>query len=556
MQLIKRKTGYRLPTMASLKRSVNFNVHHSYFPTVKRNAAGVQLLSRSLHEQIFKNCSFPSPPSSFTNIALEHLSSHDLDPTQSSVLPSTDFTLPPLQGSNLLQHFHRIGMSTSEPYMSLAKSFIDAELPPRPENWDIQSGWTKYHHRSDGSSFSEHVPYPMHNGQPEQLLTFDVETMPKYHQFPIIACAASPNAWYAWLSPWILDPESSSPDHLIPLGPPDIPRVVVGHNVSYDRGRIQEEYHLDGTRNRFIDTMALHVAVKGISSHQRPAWMKHRKNKDDAKERKSEAFEAVLHLMDDVQTQLVEEVNEEKKSQLQRLLDDLQQSLPGLEASLAPAAGQTADNAAYDATAPSLDEEDSPESTQKRWEDLTSANSLVDVAKLHCSIDISKEIRSDFMTATPADILASISDYMTYCASDVYVTHCVYSKVLPQFLTACPHPVSFAGILTMGSGFLPVNQEWERYIETAEGVYMKMERKVRDGLADLAREALDTDKSGAWRNDVWLSQLDWTPKVAGKSRGIFPPEEAVEEPVDESSQEEVGFFNTPYSCYLIDHLFS
>lgn len=31
LQLIKRKTGYRLPTMASLKRSVNFNVHHSYF---------------------------------------------------------------------------------------------------------------------------------------------------------------------------------------------------------------------------------------------------------------------------------------------------------------------------------------------------------------------------------------------------------------------------------------------------------------------------------------------------------------------------------------------
>ena len=38
---------------------------------------------------------------------------------------------------------------------------------------------------------------------------------------------------------------------------------------------------------------------------------------------------------------------------------------------------------------------------------------------------------------------------------------------------------------------------------------------------DDIRDMMDSE---AWKEDVWLSQLDWTPKVAGKSRGVFPPE--------------------------------
>ncbi|KAI0041961.1 hypothetical protein FA95DRAFT_1454247, partial [Auriscalpium vulgare] len=66
-----------------------------------------------------------------------------------------------------------------------------AELPPRPEQWDIQSGWTKYHHYADGSSYSEHVEYPMHDGRPEDMLVFDVETMPEYHPYSVLATAAT-----------------------------------------------------------------------------------------------------------------------------------------------------------------------------------------------------------------------------------------------------------------------------------------------------------------------------------------------------------------------------
>ncbi|KAJ3910517.1 gamma DNA-directed DNA polymerase [Lentinula edodes] len=507
---------------------------------VKRNAAGVQMLSRSLHEQIFKNCTFPSPPKTYTNISLEHLKTHGLDPTQSSTLPSTDFILPPLQGNNLLEHFHRIGVSSSQPYISFAKQFAEAELPPIPDDWQLQAGWTKYHHSSDGSGYCEHVAFPSHDGKSEIMLAFDVETMPKYHQYPILACAASPNAWYVWISPWILDPSSNSPEHLIPLGPPDVSRLVVGHNVSYDRARIQEEYHLAGTKNRFLDTMSLHVAIKGISSHQRPAWAKYRKEKQDAIESRDEAIEAVIHLLHDVEQQLkglreaVASGLVDDRGEVQKLVDlqsNLEESLSGLK--ITQSASSDTNQPDPLLTDADLDDEPSIETSQKRWEDVTSGNSLVDVAKLHCDIDISKEIRNDFMTATPLEILESINDYISYCATDVGTTHAVYKKVLPGFLQACPHPVSFAGVATMGSGFLPVNEQWEAYIDRAERVWQNLEGKVRTGLENLARAAIaeykvtspDAPVVGPWQDDVWLNQMDWTPKVAGKTRGVYPPGE-------------------------------
>lgn len=339
------------------------------------------------------------------------------------------------------------------------------------------------------------------------MLTFDVETMPPFHPYAIMACAASGNAWYAWISPWLLG-ETEDPQQLIPLGDPKISRVVVGHNVSYDRGRVLEEYSLEGTRNRFIDTMALHVAVKGISSHQRPAWMKYRKLKQTEQQQQQEARETVMDLLEDYDQKHSDEVDGVKKEELRRLRQEMEESLPGLH------------DAEADGGATEVD------LSSKRWEDLTSANSLADVAKLHCGILMDKTIRNDFMTHTPADIRDNLADYLGYCANDVDVTHQVYAKAFPAFLQACPHPVSFAGILTMGSSFLPVNEEWEVYLERAEVVYREMEEGVKAKLKTLAEEAkemMDLEgEGGRWKDDVWLSQLDWTPKVAGKSRGIDP----------------------------------
>ncbi|KAF9029821.1 hypothetical protein BDZ89DRAFT_1112456 [Hymenopellis radicata] len=503
---------------------------------VKRNALGVQMLSRTIHEQVFKNCSFPSPPQMYTNIALEHLAAHELDPSQSSNLPSTEFTLPPLQGNNLLEHFYRIGTATADPYYDFAHTFAESELPPRPDNFDLQAGWTKYIYNKDGSSYSEHVAYPVHKGSPEEMLCFDVETLPNYHTYPIMACAASPNAWYVWISPWLLDPSSTSRNTSFLWA---LQRFLVS----------SLEYHVNGTQNRFLDTMALHVAVKGISSHQRPAWMKHRKNKEEDKQRREEAVEAIVTMLQDIQEQLNDmhkeaqdgtPADEEKRSQLTRLWQDLQESLPILQTSL--------ESDTFTPGPPPSSAEESDEVDRKSWEDLTAMNSLVDVAKLYCNIDISKEIRGDFMTSTPEEILAGITDYLSYCASDVYVTHQVYKKVLPGFSSSCPHPVSFAGMLTMGSGFLPVNEQWEAYLEKAEAIWNRLEKGVKDGLESLARAAMASfklDEPNQFDDDPWLSQLDWSPKAVGKTRGLSDPnsEAAVDDvaPKEEKSADPIWY---------------
>lgn len=64
------------------------------------------------------------------------------------------------------------------------------------------------------------------------------------------------------------------------------------------------------------------------------------------------------------------------------------------------------------------------------------------------------------------------------------------------FLTApvlaparCPHPVTLAGMLEMGVSYLPVNQNWERYLAEAQSTYEELQREMKKSLMDLANDA-------------------------------------------------------------------
>ncbi|KAG2142196.1 hypothetical protein BD769DRAFT_54331 [Suillus cothurnatus] len=48
--------------------------------------------------------------------------------------------------------------------------------------------------------------------------------------------------------------------------------------------------------------------------------------------------------------------------------------------------------------------------SNRRWEDLASADSLVDIAKLHCNINVGEEIRNDFMKLTPEEITNNMAE--------------------------------------------------------------------------------------------------------------------------------------------------
>jgi DNA polymerase gamma 1 len=371
------------------------------------------------------------------------------------------FDLPELQGSTLDEHFYKLGVDAAEPYLSQAKQFTRANAPPRPRKWVHRSGWTKYY--PDGRTEAVDAPQ-------EEMLCFDTEVMWKESSFAVMACAVSPTNWYAWLSPWLLG-ESENDRHLIPLGDPNQPRIVVGHNIGYDRARISEEYDIKQTKNSFLDTMSLHVAVNGMCSRQRPTWMKHRKNRE--------------------------------------LRDKI--------------AGET-DNAEL---ATLLGNKALTEEEEELWVGRSSVNSLRDVAKFHLDVTIDKAQRDQFGELDRAGIRGKLDELLDYCAADVDVTHRVYKIVFPNFLETCPHPVSFAALRHLSSVILPVDKSWESYIANAEATYHKLSDAVQQRLIDLTNKALEMkEESEKWSNDPWLRQLDWSGQeikmVKGKKKNDPP----------------------------------
>ncbi|KAF2818618.1 hypothetical protein CC86DRAFT_460948 [Ophiobolus disseminans] len=424
------------------------------------NEIGVQQLSSHVHSQVFPGASTLSPPE-LVALSQDHLTRHELLGKNQDSTPPVGFDLPDLQGATLDEHFYKLGMDTAEPYLSMAKKLAWANPPPKPRKWVRRSGWTKYN--SDGTS--EPVDAP-----DETMLTFDTEVMWKETSFACMACAVSPTAWYGWLSPWLLG-ESESDRHLIPLGDISQPRVIVGHNIGYDRARIAEEYNMAQSKNAFVDTMSLHVASNGMCSRQRPSWMKHKKSRE---------------LRDKVATS-------EENSELSELL----------------ASGAI------------------PDEEEELWIGRSAINSLREVAKFHCNITIDKQRREYFGELDRAGIRGRLDELLDYCAADVEITHRVYQKVFPLFIETCPHPVSFAALRFLAAEILPVNETWDAYIHNAEATYRQLQDSIRERLVALTEKALEVkDQPDVYDEDPWLSQLDWSGQevrmVKGKKKGDPP----------------------------------
>ncbi|KAI0199637.1 DNA polymerase gamma [Astrocystis sublimbata] len=422
------------------------------------NEIGVQHLSSHMHEQVFLQ-EKTAPPQELVALSKDHLLRHNLLGKNTDNTAPIAFDVPQIQGRTLDEHFHKLGTDSAEPFLGYAKQFALENAPPRPKKWKRRSGWTKY--PTDGSK-PKAVAAP-----DEHMLCFDVEVMWKESSYAVMACAMSPTAWYAWLSPWLLG-ESDSDKHLIPLGDPTRDRIIVGHNIGYDRARILEEYDLKQTRNSFLDTMSLHVAVNGMCSQQRPTWMKHKKNR-------------------------------ELRDKIARETQDL--DLANLLASN------------------SLRDEE-----EELWVERSSINSLRDVAKFHLDLTIDKAVRNDFGELDRNGIVDKLDQLLDYCAADVAVTHRVYKIVFPNFLAVCPHPVSFAALRHLSSVILPVDKSWDDYIKNAEATYHKLSDAIQERLVGLTEKALEIkDNEKKWSTDPWLKQLDWSGQeikmVKGKKKG-------------------------------------
>ncbi|XP_009428074.3 DNA polymerase subunit gamma-1 isoform X2 [Pan troglodytes] len=421
----------------------------------RHNPLDIQMLSRGLHEQIFGQGG-EMPGEAAVRRSVEHLQKHGLWGQPAVPLPDVELRLPPLYGDNLDQHFRLLAQKQSLPYLEAANLLLQAQLPPKPPAWAWAEGWTRY--GPEGEAVPVAIPE-------ERALVFDVEVCLAEGTCPTLAVAISPSAWYSWCSQRLVEERYSwtsqlSPADLIPLEVPASAssptqrdwqeQLVVGHNVSFDRAHIREQYLIQGSRMRFLDTMSMHMAISGLSSFQRSLWIAAKQGKHK------------------VQPPTKQGQKSQRKAR----------------------------------RGPAISSWD--------WLDISSVNSLAEVHRLYVGgPPLEKEPRELFVKGTMKDIRENFQDLMQYCAQDVWATHEVFQQQLPLFLERCPHPVTLAGMLEMGVSYLPVNQNWERYLAEAQGTYEELQREMKKSLMDLANDACQLLSGERYKDDPWLWDLEW-----------------------------------------------
>ena len=163
------------------------NINESRF-----NEINIQMLSKSIHEQVFttdqNNSDFDS--GDFSKVR-DHLNEHDLWGKDCTVVNDVNFQMPKFHGKNISEHFENIAKDQISKYLELAKELACSQPPPMPKSWHFQRGWTKY--TQDGAAMQIDCPDC-------DVVVFDVEVCMNESELPIMATAASPNAWYFCLS--------------------------------------------------------------------------------------------------------------------------------------------------------------------------------------------------------------------------------------------------------------------------------------------------------------------------------------------------------------------
>ncbi|XP_041650952.1 DNA polymerase subunit gamma-1 [Cheilinus undulatus] len=419
------------------------------------NPLNIQMLSRNLHEQIFHGLE-PEYREDSVARSIGHLQKHNLWGKEASLLPDVELKLPQMHGNNIDEHFRILAEKQSLPYLEAATKLHQAELPPMPQEWSFEGGWTCYGPNGE----NRRVDFPE-----ESALVFDVEVCMTEGRCPTLAVAVSPTNWYSWCSKRLIEERYSWSNQLtladlIPLEtslnsarPPGgqwKERLIVGHNVSFDRSYIKEQYLLKGSKVRFLDTMSFHMAISGLTGFQRTLWMANKLGKGRG----------------------LQEVKEHIRKTGQK--------------------------------------KEGPTIGSWNWVNISSINNLGDVHALYVGgPPLQKEVRETFVKGSMVDVRNNFQELMRYCAMDVEATHQVFTEQLPLFLERCPHPVTLAGMLEMGVSYLPVNHNWKRYLEDSEDTYEELQREMKKSLMALADDACQLLQDDRHKEDPWLWDLEW-----------------------------------------------
>ncbi|KAI8855174.1 DNA polymerase family A-domain-containing protein [Chytridium lagenaria] len=463
--------------------SVNIN-------TARRNEVGIQMIPERMRHHLFGKHRLPGQDQ--VKLANRLLEKFKLAGKVEAESEPFDFDLPPLSGKveGIEDHFRVLGTEQSKKFKELALELALKPPPRMPKTWVFQAGWTCYD--KDGP---RSVDYP-----DEEAIVFDVETLPQETPLSVLAVAASSTTWYSGSRLVSLEEREEKMRERCECQDQrflwSTLFLWVPQSLNASLARVLEEYHFESNKCGWIDTMSLHTAVGGLSTQQRAAWLKNRKETAEAIER-----------IDDG--------------------DD----------------GDTPDEV-MDST--------------KAWMLGSSMRSLSDLADFYLNIKLSKEQRNVFVKGSWDDILEDFQSLMTYCARDVLLTHekcphpVSFAGMMEMGKMILTTSESWSNFITSAESKFQANSE------TIETELMKVAHETLNAekweddpwLRNLnwtlpsARAKNLTDKP-QWYRDLW-DKNGWTFRVPREDAKKF-----AEKPLDMKGDN--GVDNIKYVFFRIPH---
>uniref|UniRef100_A0A914YRA8 DNA-directed DNA polymerase n=1 Tax=Panagrolaimus superbus TaxID=310955 RepID=A0A914YRA8_9BILA len=413
---------FTLPEISNDKKPVQKSTSNSSLTYDKKV---IELVPSNIHEYLFPNA--PTNDKKAEEVSDEIL--------KKIILPELNASV---EKNGLMAHFDEIGKEQFASYEELLEIAAAIENPPKmPLEWSFTAGWTKY---DTVTGKQEAVEFPN-----EKVLFFDVEVCVPESKLACLAVAMSPTSWYSWCSDRLVNdsevPKLTRIEHMIPLekekGSKE-PKIVIGHNVGFDRARVREQYYQDKTGTRFWDTMSMNIAVFGMAEHQRLIYEKTDLKEDFAKHNK-----------------------------------------------WVPA-----------------------------WRQRVSKNSLGAVHSKLCgektSLKLNKSMQHVFVKENIDVIREHFQSLTQYCAEDVLATFEVFKELYPIFRERFPHPITYVGMMEMGSAYLPITENWRLFYEKCNQDTAEVNDRAARGLAQASLDiAKDLSSENKYETDPWMWICEW-----------------------------------------------
>ena len=252
-----------------------------------------------------------------------------------------------------------------------------------------------------------------------------------------------------WPPKWLIQALEESEWTQYGLIPLPENRLIIGHNISYDRVRARNGYSLNNSEpeNFYFDTLSAHIAVSGLCSGQR--WLYVLANKDP------------------------DEMTEEEKRKLE--------------------------------FRPKWAEEGATNSLVNVYNfHVAAVRDYFGQEDVHWMKDSDKEIRDVFVKATHISQLAQRRDLIRYALEDVYYTAELFQSIWPKYRDATPSKVALAGHMFLNGSRIPVSSKWETWIGEVEDTYHSLNREMNslchavvDGYVAKWRQCLKDDITAA-----------------------------------------------------------